>query len=163
MDLRGGWGELSGKLLRLPSLFAAVCLFALDFKWLSMSSLLTWREGERRAGQLALPNINACKAAMRSKVNKSNNNYKEQGGQLLKKKVKQLVSIRLLDEWQPRRLSAETDSQTRDRQTDGQAEGQAGRQLKRQLERQLKRQTARQLESCWCSPRSTFGQIDLAE
>lgn len=90
MDLRGGWGELSGKLLRLPSLFAAVCLFALDFKWLSMSSLLTWQaEG---AGQLALPNINACKAAMRSKVNKSNNNYKEQGGQLLKKKG-QAISV----------------------------------------------------------------------
>lgn len=87
---RGGWGELSGKLLRLPSLFAAVCLFALDFKWLSMSSLLTWQaEG---AGQLALPNINACKAAMRSKVNKSNNNYKEQGGQLLKKKG-QAISV----------------------------------------------------------------------
>lgn len=93
--------------------------------------------GRGDGGQLALPNINACKAAMRSKVNKNNNNYKEQGGQLLKKKVKQLVSIRLLDEWQPRRLSAETDSQTRGdrqagRQTDGQIEGQAGRQLKRQ-------------------------------
>lgn len=150
MDSRGS--KLSGKLLRLPSLFAAVCLFALDFKWLSMSSLW-WDCGARGVGQLALPNINACKAAMRSKVNKSNNNYKEQGGQLLKKKVKQLVSIRLLDEWQPRRLSPETDSQTRGdrqagRQTDGQIDGQAGRQLKRQLERQLKRQPARQLESC---------------
>lgn len=85
--------------------------------------------GRGDGGQLALSNINACKAAMRSKVNKSNNNYKEQGGQLLKKKVKQLVSIRLLDEWQPRRLSAETDSQTRGvRQADRRTGRRAGRQ-----------------------------------